>query len=130
MIERLQRMNEMPEREEIVKAMKEKKDSVPGEEGVRLGYKQNTCEEVRERVIEIVRMMFDKNEWDERAKSGIIVPLFKKGDRKRVNNYRGVCLLSMWSSTCESDCQEAGVDGWVCWMTTRPGSGLVGLQQT
>ena len=55
--------------------------------------------EVRERVIEIVRMMFDKraNEWDESAKSGIIVLLFKKGDRKCVNNYRGVCLLSMCS---------------------------------
>ena len=94
-----ERMNEMPEREEIVKAMKEMKDSAPGEDGVRLGYIQNACEEVRERVIEIVRMMFDKraNEWDERAKSGIIVPLFKKGDRKCVNNYRGVCLLSMCS---------------------------------
>ena len=51
------------------------------------------------RVIEIVKMMFEKraNEWDESAKSGIIVPLFKKGDRKNVNNYRGVCLLSMCS---------------------------------
>ena len=51
------------------------------------------------KVIEIVRMMFEKraNEWDESAKSGIIVSLFKKGDRKCVNNYRGVCLLSMCS---------------------------------
>ena len=44
-------------------------------------------------------MMFDRraNEWDECVKSGIIVPLFKKGDRREVNNYRGVCLLSMCS---------------------------------
>ena len=94
-----ERMNEMPEREEIVKAMKEMRDSAPGEDGVRLRYILNACDEVRERVIEIVRMMFDKraNEWDVTAKSGIIVPLFKKGDRKCVNNYRGVCLLSMCS---------------------------------
>ena len=94
-----ERMNEMPDREEIVKAMREMKDSAPGEDGVRLRYIMNACEEMRERVNEIVRRMFERraNEWDERAKSGIIVPLFKKGDRKCVNNYRGVCLLSMCS---------------------------------
>ena len=77
-----------------MEAMKEMRDSAPGEDGVRLRYIQSACDEVRERVIEIVRMMFDKraNEWDESAKSGIIVPLFKKGDRKCVNNYRGACL--------------------------------------
>ena len=89
----------MPEREEIERAMKEMKDSSPGEDGVRLRYIVEACEEVRMRVIAIVRMMFEKraNEWDESAKSGIIVPLFKKGDRKDTNNYRGVCLLSMCS---------------------------------
>ena len=53
----------------------------------------------RGKVIEIVKTMFEKraNEWDESAKVGIIVPLFKKGDRKSVNNYRDVCLLSMCS---------------------------------
>ena len=93
------KLNEMPEREEIERAMKEMKDSSPGEDGVRLRYIVEACEEVRMRVIAIVRMMFEKraNEWDESAKSGIIVPLFKKGDRKDTNNYRGVCLLSMCS---------------------------------
>ena len=73
-----ERMNEMPDREEIVKAMREMKDSAPGEDGVRLRYIANACDDVRGRVIEIVRMMFERraNEWDERAKSGIIVPLF------------------------------------------------------
>ena len=93
------RLNEMPERDEIERAMKEMKDSSPGEDGVRLRYICSACEEVRVRVIGIVRMMFDRraNEWDECAKSGVIVPLFKKGDRNDVNNYRGVCLLSMCS---------------------------------
>ena len=79
--------------------MNEMKDSAPGEDGVRLRYICDAYVEVRMKVIEIVRMMFEKraNEWDASAKSGIIVPLFKKGDRKCVNNYRGVCLLSMCS---------------------------------
>ena len=94
-----ERLNEMPEREEIECAMKDMKESAPGEDGVRLMYISKACEEVKMRVIEIVRMMFERraSEWDEGAKSGIIVPLFKKGDRKDVNNYRGVCLLSMCS---------------------------------
>ena len=51
------------------------------------------------RVIEVVKMMFEKkaNVWDENANNENIVPLIKKGDGKRVNNYRGVCLLSMCS---------------------------------
>ncbi|KAI8519281.1 hypothetical protein Bbelb_025380 [Branchiostoma belcheri] len=92
-------LNRAPEREEIEEAMKEMTDSAPGEDGVRLRYILDACEEVQERVIEIVRFMFEKraNEWEASVKSGIMVPLFKKGDRKDVNNYRGVCLLSMCS---------------------------------
>ena len=39
------------------------------------------------KVTEIVRMMLEKraNEWDECAKSGIIVPIFKKGDMSDLN---------------------------------------------
>ena len=39
--------------------------------------------------------------WDEILISGQIVPLYKKGDRNDVNNYRGVCLLAMWSRILE-----------------------------
>ena len=30
-------------------------------------------------------------------KSGLVIPLFKKGNRNNVNNYREVCLLAMGS---------------------------------
>ena len=40
------RMNEMPEREENVKAMKENNDSAPGEDGVRLKYIMKACDGV------------------------------------------------------------------------------------
>ena len=43
-----------------------------------------------------MKIMFGKraNEWDEIAMNGFIVPLFDKGERKCVNNYRGVCPMS------------------------------------
>ena len=101
--ERAMRMNEglnmTPGVEEIVLAMREMKDTAPGEDGVRLRYISEACEEVRQRVVEIVRWMFETRagRWDDSAKSGIMVPLFKKGDRRVPGNYRGVCLLSMSS---------------------------------
>lgn len=76
------------------------KYSFLGVEGVRLRYKCGVHEEMRMKVIVIVRIMFKKreNEWDECAKSGTIVPLFMKGDRSDVNKYRCVCFLSICSS--------------------------------
>ena len=94
-----ERLNEMPESEEIMRAMKEMKESAPGEDGVRVGYILKACREVKEVVIEIVRWMFEvrADRWEAKVKTGVIVPLFKKGDRNERNNYRGVCLLSMSS---------------------------------
>ena len=50
-------------------------------------------------VIELVRKMFVSraSEWSEQLKGGVIVPLYKKGDRKDPGNYRGVSLLDMGS---------------------------------
>ena len=52
-------MNEVPEREEIEEAMKDMSESAPGEDGVRIGYIRNACERVKERVIDMVRDMFE-----------------------------------------------------------------------
>jgi hypothetical protein len=46
------RLNEVPEREEIVAAMKDMKESAPGEDGVRIGYIKWADEGLRDRVIE------------------------------------------------------------------------------
>ena len=55
-------------------------------------YIQKNCDEVQDRVNEIVSMMFDRKaiEWIESAKIWIIVRLFKNGDRKDINKDRGV----------------------------------------
>ena len=94
-----ERMNEDVSREEVVIAMKEMKDSAPGEDGVRLLYIREACEEVKEAVIGMVQFMFEKraDRWNESLKVGLIAPLYKKGDRSVPGNYRGVCLLAMGS---------------------------------
>ena len=92
-----ERMDEMTEEEKALKATKEMKDSAPGEDRVRSGYILNACDEAPERVIEIVKMIFDERANDENATIGIIVPLFKKVERLSVNKYRGTCMLSMCS---------------------------------
>ena len=94
-----ERLNETPEVEEIKLAMRDMRDTAPGEDGVRLRYICEAYDEVRMRVVAIVKWMFETRagEWDESAKSGIMIPLFKKGDRSEPGNYRGVCLLSMCS---------------------------------
>ena len=92
-------MNEIPTRGDIVEVMKEMKESAPGEDGVRISFIRYACEEMKEEVIEMVRKMFVSraHEWSDLLKGGVIVPLFKKGDREDPGNYRGVCLLAMGS---------------------------------
>ena len=47
----------------------------------------------------MIQFMFENpaEEWEESLKKGDIVPIFKKGQRKKKENYRGVCLLAMGS---------------------------------
>jgi hypothetical protein len=92
-------MNETPTKEEIIREMKNVKDSSPGQDGVRITYILNACQEILDEIIKMVQYMFTHraNSWEESLKQGSVIPLFKKGDRNDANNYRGVCLLSMGS---------------------------------
>ena len=36
-------------------------------------------------------------DWEDCIEVGLVVPLFKKGEWTNINNYRGVCLLTMGS---------------------------------
>ena len=73
--------------------------------GTRGGWDQNyikyACDDMKTVMVELVQLMFQSraNEWSEGLKTGVIVPVFKKGDIGDVNNYRGVCLLTMESHT-------------------------------
>ena len=93
------RLNDTPEREEILDHMKKMKESAPGKDGVRIIYKLQGGPEIFERVVNMVQMMFEKGaeEWEELLKIGQVISLHKKGDRNNPNNFRGVFLLAMGS---------------------------------
>ena len=53
----------------------------------------------KERIIQLIKDMYEipPTDWEDCIKVGLVVPLFKKGERNNINNYRGVCLLTMES---------------------------------
>ena len=54
---------------------------------------------VLEEVVGIIQFMFENGAetWEDALRSGVVVPLIKKGDMDDPGNYRGVCLLSLGS---------------------------------
>ena len=66
------------------------------------------------------------DEWENTIKEGMVIPLYKnKGKRDQMNNYRGICLLSMASRTLASPWHqgsESGVRKQTCWMRTNKDS--------
>ena len=101
-------------REEIEEAMKEMRESAPGEDGIRMCYLKEACEEVKDALMvqfmiyRIVQFMFDEraHKWDEWLKGGVLCPLFKKGDRREKGNYRGFVLLAMGSRVLARVCAK------------------------
>ena len=89
----------VPGREEIAEQIKKMRDSAPGDDGVRLSYLMKGGQEIFDYIIEMVQFMFlnGAETWEESLKVGMVIPLFKKGDRNDPNKYRGVCLLAMGS---------------------------------
>ena len=92
-----ERLGRPPEREEVINEMKKMKDGAPGEDGARISYILKGGGKVLDEIVELVKFMWENgaDKWEESLKRGIIIPLFKKGDRNDPNNYRGVCLLPM-----------------------------------
>ena len=60
-------MNGVFGREEIEEATKEMKESAPGEDGIRICYLREECEEVKEAQIGMVQFMIEErvHKWDE-----------------------------------------------------------------
>ena len=83
-IKELQSKLEMvPTREEIMKEMAKMKDSAPGEDGIRIGFIKKASKEIQEVVVLKVEDMWNTSAtlWEELLKVGVIIPLFKNGDR-------------------------------------------------
>ena len=92
-------LNEIPQEEEILEAMKNVKDSAPGEDGIRMSYINHADIQVKMEIVRMIKVMFttEPSNWEESLKIGHMVPIFKKGDRNIKGNYRGVVLLAMGS---------------------------------
>ena len=92
-------LNTIPSNEEIFEQMDKMRESAPGEDNVRLIYIKKAVPEIKECMGDLVRFMFrnDAADWEDSLKIGLVIPLFKKGDKDDENNYRGVCLLAMAS---------------------------------
>ena len=92
-------LDSIPGREEILTQMKKMRESAPGGDGVRLIYLLRGGALLTDRLVETVQYMFmnGSEEWEEGLKTGLVIPLHKKGDRDDPNKYRGVCLLALAS---------------------------------
>ena len=92
-------LDEVPSQEEILKEMSKMRESAPGEDGVRLIYMTKGGEMMTQKVVEMVQFMWmnGSDKWEEGLRTGLVIPLHKKGDRDNPNQYRGVVLLSMGS---------------------------------
>ena len=84
---------------EVKKEWKEIKESAPGKDSITIKMIRNAHPRVQDVFAEkIVRLSeTSPDQWEQIIKEGMVIPLFKKGDRKNLNNYRGVCLLAMAS---------------------------------
>ena len=71
-------------------------NSAAGEDGIQLIALKNLSDDATKQLFNLLEDMAENSPdtWDELARSRLVVPIFKKGDRKSLDNYRGVCLLS------------------------------------
>ena len=84
---------------EILEEWSKVKDGAPGLDNVRIMYIKHASTTTQQAVCTVILDMANNhpNEWESVVKTGLVVPLFKKGQQNDSNNYRGVCLLSMAS---------------------------------
>ena len=82
---------------EIKNAISEMKNGAPGEDEVRITYVRRADERTKNMVIELVQQIYDTPplEWEACVKTGLVIPLFKKGQRNNLNYYR-VSVFSPW----------------------------------
>ena len=88
-----------PTNAEIELTLKEMWDRAPGDDGMRLRYLKLAASAIKSKLYEVIKGMYEHRawKWDKTMKSGNILPLFKKGDRRDKNNCRGICLLPFTS---------------------------------
>ena len=79
--------------EKAIRAMKSGK--APGENGISANMLKALGLLAVEPLTKVLQLAYNRNEIPEEWNSAVIIPLFKKGDRTRCGNYRGISLLDV-----------------------------------
>ena len=81
-------LKRIPTNAEIELTLKEMRDGASGDDDMRLRYIKLAAPAIKSKLYEIIKGMYEHRawKWDETMKSGNILLLFKKGDRRDKNN--------------------------------------------
>src|ERR1700744_2161807 len=86
---------EEPSYEEVVNAINCSKDSkAPGEDNIPIELIKAAGAKLWERIHNIVLMVWNEEELPELWKTGVMIPIHKKGSKLICENYRRICLLN------------------------------------
>ena len=93
------KLNSPITQDEILREWSKVNDGAPGLDNVRVTYIKQASTTTQRAIYNVILEMTNKHpsEWETLVKTGLVIPLFKKGQRDDINNYRGVCLVSMAS---------------------------------
>lgn len=81
------------EEEEIAKAVTKIKMKKAGTDGIHMQAWRYGEEEIKNRLVEVLRKIWTEGQIPEEWKTNIIIPLYKRRDQEKVGNYRGISLL-------------------------------------
>ncbi|XP_076248106.1 uncharacterized protein LOC143187781 [Calliopsis andreniformis] len=82
-------------KEDLIKQLRKlKKAKAPGEDGIENEAWIYMPKEIGEEVWKIINKIWREGEIVEESKRGIISPIYKKGEKSEVKNYRGVTLMN------------------------------------
>ena len=85
-----------PSQEELEKAIcKLKINKAPGEDDITAELIKNASQELRKRFHALICNIWREEKMPDDWKVGLIAPLFKKGDKMKCENYRGITLLNV-----------------------------------
>jgi hypothetical protein len=92
-------LDNVPDEEEILRNLDQMRESAPGPDGVTVQMLRQGGEILRRKVVGLVQIMWaqDPSSWELVVHDAEVVALHKKGDRTKLDNYRGICLLQVLS---------------------------------
>ncbi|XP_063707697.1 uncharacterized protein LOC134836418, partial [Culicoides brevitarsis] len=66
----------------------------PGPDGIHAAFLKKTADVIVDPLLNIFNMSLNKGYFPKNWRSSIVVPIFKSGDRSKIENYRGIAILN------------------------------------